>query len=83
MHGIDRHEHRGSPIASAATPPTAALEWRLMMDVGIVEHDLAPSAQRAPAVGLAFHEAIEHAALEVFRDRGRSGSSTPASRIES
>ena len=38
-----------------------------MMDVGIVEHDLPPAAQRAPAVGLAFHEAIDDATLEVFR----------------
>src|SRR5260370_11774942 len=36
---------------------------------GNSQHELTPAAQRAPAVGLAFHEAIDEAPLEVFRPR--------------
>src|SRR5215813_6203068 len=41
----------------------------MMVHVGIVEHDLAASAQRATAVGLAFDEAVHQPTLEVLRAR--------------
>ena len=41
----------------------------MMVDVGIVEHDLAAAAQRAAPVGLAFHEAVDDAPAEVLGAR--------------
>ena len=48
-----------SPMAAAATPPNRGLGMTVMMDVGIVEHDLAASAQLAAVVGLAFDENVD------------------------
>src|SRR5258708_35016488 len=67
MHGIDRYESRRIADRQRRHTPHRRLRMAGMVDGGIIPHDLPPSAQRAPAVGLAFHEAIEDAALEVFR----------------
>ncbi len=69
MHGIDRYEYRRIADRQRRHTPHRRLRMAVMVDVGIIQHDLPPSAQRAPAVGLAFHEAIDDAALEVFLPR--------------
>jgi hypothetical protein len=41
----------------------------MVVDVGVVEHDLAPAAQLGAMVGLRLDEAVHEAALEVLRAR--------------
>ena len=41
----------------------------VVVHVGIVQHDLAAVAQQPAPVRLAFHEAVDEAAIEVFRTR--------------
>ena len=67
VHGIDRYEYRGIADRERRHTPYRRLRMAVMVDVGIIQHDLTPAAQRTPAVGLAFHEAIDDAPLEVFR----------------
>ena len=54
----------GSPIATA-NAADRRLGVAMMVHVGIVEHDLPAAAQRAPAIGFAFDEAVHQAAIEV------------------
>src|SRR5260370_5675964 len=69
MHGIDRDEHGWIADRRRCHAADRRLGVPVVMDVGIVEHDLTPSAQHAGSVGLAFHEAIDDTSLEVFRPR--------------
>src|SRR6266851_4509205 len=69
VHGIDRYKYRGVADRKRGHTPYRRLRMPVMVDVGIIQHDLPPPAQHAPAVRLAFHEAIDDTALEVFRPR--------------
>src|SRR5882724_5301916 len=69
MHGVDRDEHGWIAERRRRYAANCRLGMPVVMDVGIVEHDLPPTAQHAPAVSLALHEAIDDTPLEVFRPR--------------
>src|SRR5476651_155936 len=69
MHGIDRYEHRGIADRKCCHAAHRRLGMAVMVDVGIVEHDLPPSARQAGTISFAFHEAIDDTALEIFRTR--------------
>src|SRR5882724_2755823 len=69
MHGIDRDEHGWIADRGRRHAANRGLGMPVVMNIGIVEHDLPPTAQHAPAVCLAFHETIDDAPFEVFRPR--------------
>ena len=69
MHGIDGDEHGGIADRRGGDAADRALGMAMPGHVGIVEHDLAAAAQRAAAVGLAFDEAVDQPALEIFGTR--------------
>src|ERR1700676_2150061 len=69
MHGVDRDEHGWIAERRRRYAANCRLGMPVVMNIGIVEHDLPPTAQDAPAVGLALHEAIDDASFEVFRPR--------------
>src|SRR6185437_12280555 len=69
MHGVDGHEHGRIADRGGGNAADRALGVTMPRHVGIVEHDLAPAAQLAGAIGFALHEAIDEPPLEVFRAR--------------
>src|ERR1700688_1585873 len=52
MHGVNRHEHCGVADRQRRHAAHRRLGMAVMMDIGIIQHDLAPPAQRAPAPAL-------------------------------
>src|SRR5690349_20713837 len=71
MHGIDRYEHRRISDGRRRHATDRGFRMAVMMHIGVVEHDLAASAQRTAAIGLAFDEAVHQSALEILRARAR------------
>src|SRR5580658_1907678 len=69
MHGVDRDEHGWVADRHRGDAADRGLGVAMPRHVGIVEHDLAPAAQLAGAVGLAFHEAVDQPAFEVLGAR--------------
>src|SRR5258708_32780711 len=69
MHGVDGHEN--SRIADRCRRDAAhrGLDVTMPRHIGTVHHDLAPAAQRAAPVGLAFHEAVYDATVEILGAR--------------
>src|SRR4051812_12227275 len=66
VHRIDRDEHRRVADGCSRDAADSTLGVPVMMDVGIIEHDLSPAAQHAVAVGLAFHEAVDQSAIQIL-----------------
>ena len=60
VHRVDGDEHGGIADRRRGDAADRGLRMAMMMHVGIIQHDLAATAQRAAPVGLAFHEAVDH-----------------------
>ena len=71
MHRIDRHEHRRIADRRRRHAAYGGFGMAVVVHVGIVEHDLPASAQRAATVRLAFDEAIDDTAVEILGARPR------------
>src|SRR5207237_894627 len=79
VHRVDRDEHRWIADRGRRDAADRGLGVAVMVDVGIVEHDLAPAAQLRAMVGLGLDEAVHEAAPEVVRARSVR-STRPSSR---
>ena len=79
VHRIDRYEHRRVADRRGGDAADRRLGVAVMMDVGIVEHDLPPPAQQAAVVGLAFYKHVDQPAAEILGawPFGQFVSSTP------
>src|SRR3989442_13657626 len=69
VHGIDRDEDGWISDRRRRHAADRRLGVAMVVDVGVVEHDLASAAQRAAMVGLGLDEAVHEAALEGFGAR--------------
>ncbi len=69
MHRVNRNEDRGIADRGSRDAAYRSLGMPVVMNVGIIEHDLAAATQPAGAVGFAFHEAVDELAVEIARSR--------------
>src|SRR5262249_43891428 len=65
VHGIDGHEDRGITNCSRRNRANCCFYVTMMMNVGIIEHNLAATPQTPRPIGLAFDEAIDKLAIQV------------------
>jgi hypothetical protein len=69
VHGVDRDENRRIADRRRGDAADRALGMAVVVDVGIVEHDLAPAAQGAAPVGLALDEHVDQLVAQILGPR--------------
>jgi hypothetical protein len=69
VHGVDRDEDGGIADSGCSDTTDSGFGMTMMMYVGIIEHDLPASAQRACPICLAFDEDVDEFPAKVARSR--------------
>ena len=67
MHGVNRDEHRRVTYCYRRHGPDGCLGVPMMVDVGVVEHDLTATAEYGAAICLTLDEAVDETTLKVLR----------------